>query len=61
VILRLFPQLIEVFEEEDKPPSATSDFIFPCLVAMSTSILLLISFFAEVLYGQFVHLFTKII
>jgi len=57
---------MEVFEEEDKPfvdcfSPAAYDFIFPCLVAMSTSILLFISFFAEVLYGQFVNLFTKII
>jgi hypothetical protein len=57
VKLRLFPQLMEVFEEEEKPPSASYDFIFPCLVAMSTSILLLISFFAEVyMDNSFIYL-----
>jgi hypothetical protein len=51
VKLRLFPQLMEVSKEEDKPPiNATSDFIF----------LLLISFWLKY-WGQFVHLLTKII
>jgi len=53
---------MEVFEEEDKPfvdcfSPAAYDFIFPCLVAMSTSILLLISFFAEVyMDNSFIYL-----